>query len=184
MWSMAYKVLWCALLVVWAVAAIGVKRTVRRESFGSRMLYGSLFAIGFWMLVLPRGPLGIRVVPDADATQLCGVALTAAGVAFAIWARLTIGRNWSGTVTLKQDHTLIQRGPYRIVRHPIYSGILLAMLGTAIGVGHVRGLMGFAMVLLALRFKWKIEERFMVEQFGEQYMRYRHDVKAVIPGVL
>ncbi len=66
-----------------------------------------------------------------------GMGLTAVGIAFALWARLWIGRNWSGTITIKDQHELIQRGPYSLVRHPIYTGLLLAFLGTALVHGEV-----------------------------------------------
>jgi protein-S-isoprenylcysteine O-methyltransferase Ste14 len=87
-------------------------------------------------------------------------------------------------VTIKEDHRLIQRGPYRIVRHPIYSGILLAAVGTAIGYGMAPCLIGVAIAFFHFWTKWRIEERFMVEQFGAQYIQYRQEVKALVPGML
>ena len=110
--------------------------------------------------------------------------LTVAGMLFSVWARLTLGRNWSGTVTIKQDHELIQRGPYRIVRHPIYTGMLLAMLGTAFIYGIARCFLGVPIVGLGFWLKVQIEEQFMVRQFGEQYVRYRQEVRALIPYIL
>jgi protein-S-isoprenylcysteine O-methyltransferase Ste14 len=113
-----------------------------------------------------------------------GLSVTMTGVAFSIRARLTLGRNWSGTVQVKENHELVRRGPYRIVRHPIYSGLLLAMLGTAIAFGGWLGYLGFAVVLFAWKQKSLTEERFMSEQFGDDYACYKAKVKALIPGVL
>ena len=151
-----------------------------------RIAYGILLLLGCNLVMQPwrLGQWNVRFLPDTQTIGYLGLALTAAGVAFAIWARFTLGRNWSGTVTIKEDHELIQHGPYRIVRHPIYTGILLAMLGTAIGYGRVPCLIGVAIAFFSLRFKWGTEERFMTEQFGAKYTQYRREVKAVIPGIL
>ncbi len=181
-----YTALWLVFAGVWILAAAGAKRTVRRESAQSRLAYVIPTALGAFLVFQPRrlGLLDIRFLPDTEAVILFGLAVTAAGIGFAIWARLTLGRNWSGTVTIKEDHRLIRNGPYRFVRHPIYSGILGALLGTAIGQGTVPSLIGVAIVLCGFRIKWKTEEHFMVGQFGEQYVQYQREVKAVIPGVL
>jgi len=100
-----------------------------------------------------------------------------------VWARLVLGRNWSGTVTVKQEHTLVRQGPYVIVRHPIYTGLLAAGLGTAIAYGQIRGLIAVALFLLLFILKIRIEERFMREQFGDDYRIYQEQVKALIPFV-
>jgi protein-S-isoprenylcysteine O-methyltransferase len=107
-----------------------------------------------------------------------------AGLGFSLWARFALGRNWSGTVTIKRDHELVRSGPYAIVRHPIYSGILLALLATAIARGHLGAFVGLAVAALTLRLKALSEESFMVEQFGAQYSAYQREVKALIPFVL
>src|SRR5579871_135064 len=107
MWREASNALWLALLVVWVLAATDSKRTVRRESVKRRFVYECLFLLGFLLLFQPAwvSPLDVRFVPDSEAVHLCGLVLTASGVAFAIWARFTLGRNWSSTVTVKEDHT-------------------------------------------------------------------------------
>jgi len=106
-----------------------------------------------------------------------------AGVAFAIWARLILGRNWSGMVTVKQDHELIRRGPYALVRHPIYTGIAFAGIGTAIFYGEISGLIVIVAMLSVLLHKMKVEERFMTEQFGSAYTDYQEKTKAFLPLV-
>jgi protein-S-isoprenylcysteine O-methyltransferase Ste14 len=94
-----------------------------------------------------------------------------------------LGGNWSGAVTVKEGHTLICRGPYTIVRHPIYSGLLLALLGVALIIGEVRGLLGVGVLFLSYWLKSRMEERFMLEQFGAGYRQYQQRVKALIPHV-
>ncbi len=110
-----------------------------------------------------------------------GLFMTIAGVMFAIWARVTLGRNWSGIVTVKQNHELIRTGPYAWVRHPIYTGITIAVIGTVIFDGELRSIILFVAILLALTHKMKIEEQFMTEQFGSEYARYRQKTKALVP---
>jgi protein-S-isoprenylcysteine O-methyltransferase Ste14 len=94
-----------------------------------------------------------------------------------------LGGNWSGRVTIKEGHTLEKRGPYAIVRHPIYSGLLLAVLGTAIAFREIRGLIAVALVFAMLLMKSRMEERFMMEEFGSVYRDYGRQVKALIPFV-
>jgi len=139
--------LWAALWIFWLISALTAKRSVQRQSSNSRMAqnlpvvlaFFLLFGRSFWPHWLHQ-----RVFPQSDtALPWLGLALTVAGLGFAVWARLWIGTNWSSTVTIKEQHELIQSGPYRLVRHPIYSGLLLAFLGTAIVHGEVRGLIGF-----------------------------------------
>ena len=182
----AYASLWLTFLGVWIIAAASTKRSVRRDSSTSRFVYGVLVPLGAFLVIQPSrfGPLDVRLVPDTRAVNLCGLTITAAGMGFAIWARFTLGRNWSGTVTVKARHELIRSGPYRFVRHPIYSGILAGLMGTAIGQGSLPSLIGVVIAFYGLRMKWKTEERFMVEQFGAQYVQYQRVVKALIPGLL
>ena len=182
----AYVALWLIFLGVWILAAASTKRSVRRDSSTSRFLYGVLVPLGAFLVIQPSrfGPLNVRLLPDTRVVNLCGLTITAAALGFAIWARFTLGRNWSGTVTVKAGHELIRSGPYRFVRHPIYSGILAGLVGTSIGEGTLPSLIGVVIALDGLRMKWKTEERFMVEQFGAQYVQYQREVKAVIPGLL
>lgn len=185
-WSLVGAI-WTVLLVVWVVAAVRTKRTVRRERGPARLAQLGI-NVSAWLLmtnrVPVRGALDARFVPDTPAVAWAGVALALAGAAFALWARFTIGRNWSGTITLKSEHELITRGPYAIVRHPIYTGLLLTLLGTALVVGEWRGLAAVALAFIGWRWKSLVEERVMVEQFGPAYVDYRHRVKALIPFVL
>ncbi|MEJ2007994.1 MAG: isoprenylcysteine carboxylmethyltransferase family protein [Acidobacteriota bacterium] len=178
--------LWIVFLVVWGIGALAQKRTVRRESAGSRLVQVLLTALAvvlLWGHGLGFGPLARPFVPRSLIFLLLGLALTVAGLAFAISARVVIGRNWSGVVTVKKDHELIRNGPYALVRHPIYTGVLLALLGTAMAFAEVRGLLAVAVATLALWMKSRREELFMIEEFGAEYAQYKQKVKALIPFV-
>jgi protein-S-isoprenylcysteine O-methyltransferase Ste14 len=183
------SVFWLAFTILWVAAAFTSKRSVQVQSGGSRLLQAGLVVIGVALIFnfgnwLERGWLAVRVVPESTPVVVGGAILTVVGMLFSVWARLTLGRNWSGLVTIKQDHELIQRGPYHIVRHPIYTGMLVGMLGTAFIYGIARCFVGVPLVGLAFWLKMQIEERFMVQQFGAQYVHYRQQVRALIPFVL
>ena len=178
--------LWMAFALYWLISSTLVKPAIRRQTVGSRtfQLVGT-FA-GFILIFYERlqlGPLEHLIVPLSPILEYIGVALTAAGLIFAVWARVYLGGNWSGSVTVKQDHVLIRSGPYAFVRHPIYTGLLLAALGTAVSIGRIRCFVGVALLVLILRLKSRLEEHFMQEQFGEQYTSYRRDVKALVPFI-
>jgi protein-S-isoprenylcysteine O-methyltransferase len=178
---------WIIFLVVWVVAAISTKRSVYRESAEQRLRYSLLLVAGCFLLF--RGyrlsyPLSARVIPHLEIIAWAGAILCVAGLGFCVWARLTLGRNWSGTVTLKEGHELIVRGPYRLVRHPIYTGLLVMSLGTFIVVGRAVGIVGLVLVFISFWIKLADEERVMVKQFPGQYAAYRARVKRLIPFLL
>jgi protein-S-isoprenylcysteine O-methyltransferase Ste14 len=180
---------WVLWLAYWGISALGVKHAVRVESALSRFGKYSLPLIVAVLLLqdLPafRGSfLDQRFAPDQRWIVWLGFILTLAGLAFSCWARVTLGRNWSGVVQLKQDHELIVRGPYSLVRHPIYTGILLAFFGTALAIGVWRALLALAIVALSFWRKLRLEERWMCELFGEQYRQYMQRVKALVPWLL
>ena len=130
------------------------------------------------------GVLFERFLPQSDGTYRTGALLLALGLAFSVWARVYLGRNWSATVTVKEDHELIRSGPYSLVRHPIYTGLLLGFIGTAIVRGEWRGVLAVLIVFVALWRKLRLEERWMSETFGEEYRRYREHSAALIPYLL
>ncbi len=178
---------WVTFLVFWLVAGFFASRAIKRQSWWSRVLTLTAGTIPGYLLFtdkLGHGLLGWRFVPRELAVLVTGVALTYAGLALAIWARLILGRNWSATVTIKEDHRLVRTGPYSVVRHPIYSGLLLAVLGTALVVGELRGLAAVAIAFVGLLAKSRTEERFLTEQFGQEYEEYRQHTRALVPFVL
>ena len=129
------------------------------------------------------GLLERRFLPDAMIYRWIGLLMTMAGVAFAIWARVILGRNWSGFVTVKQNHELIRTGPYALVRHPIYTGLTFAVLGTTIFDGHIKIIILVIAMVSVLIHKMKMEEQFMSAQFGSEYASYRQKTKALVPFV-
>jgi protein-S-isoprenylcysteine O-methyltransferase Ste14 len=179
-------VAWVVAVVVWLIGSVMNKATVRRQSLGSRLVEMAPLVLG---VILLRGDpylfrtLAVRFLPDTAAWRILGAALTVIGVVVAIWARFYLGKNWSATVTVKEKHELIQSGPYSLVRHPIYSGFLLAILGTVIYGGEGRGLIALALILVTWKIKSIHEEAFMVSEFGEHYVEYRQRVKALIPFI-
>jgi protein-S-isoprenylcysteine O-methyltransferase Ste14 len=180
---------WGVFWVIWLLLAFTSKRTVQRQTSGSRtlqmvlVLIGVIFIFDFWNF-FTQGWLTARLFPRTPFWALFGAALTVAGVLLCFWARAILGKNWSGTVTIKQDHELILHGPYAFVRHPIYTGLLMGMLGTAIVYGLARCLVGVFILGLGFWIKSQTEEKFMLQQFGERYMQYRRDVRALIPFIL
>ncbi len=179
--------LWAAVTLFWLLASLRVKATVRNESSGSRTLH-IIVIIAAFFLIFARlhvlGPLDAQIVPPSFAGDAIGLAATLAGLVFAVWARFVLGRNWSGTVTMKQGHELVRNGPYRFVRHPIYSGFLLAALGTALIHGRGRDFVGFGLAFLGWWLKSRTEEKFMVELFDGEYVEYRRQVKRLVPYVI
>ena len=176
---------WYLFVIVWIVAGLWVKTTKAAEPLSSRLAYGSLMALGFYLLFSRRpavGLLGARFIVNAPWISVAAIALTFVGVGLSIWARLILGENWSAKVTRKVDHELIRSGPYVFVRHPIYSGLLLATIGTAIFVGEYRGLIAVPLVLLSESIKARREERFMIEEFGQTYQEYREQTWFIVPG--
>ncbi len=181
-----HTILWGIGIAYWIIKAGGNKKTIRRVPPGPRLVALSLLVLAWYILLRSNREWTTRaLLPQNDLTHMAGVALCAAGVAIAIWARYTLGRNWSGVPTVKENHELITSGPYRFVRHPIYTGILLATLASAfVATGRLGGLVFFLVLAVMLHFKSLIEEKFMVESFPQAYPEYRRRTKAIIPFVL
>jgi protein-S-isoprenylcysteine O-methyltransferase Ste14 len=179
--------LWILWLAYWIVAARATSETRRRESALSRLSHYVPLIVGGAFLGIPQilgATLEQRFHDATFAWQLLTVALVIVGLSFSALGRAWLGRNWSAEVTVKHDHELVRSGPYALVRHPIYTGLLLALIGTAVGIGNGRALVGLALIVAALLRKVAIEERFMSEQFGEAYAAYRAQVPALIPFVV
>lgn len=180
--------LWLGLIAFWAAAAIGVKRNLGRRAiwkeFGLRLLVGALALL---LLALPPLRHVLREL-QADQTRsallgIIGVVLCAAGVGLMVAARIHLGRNWGMPVSRKEDPELITTGPYAHVRHPIYGGIMLAMLGTTIGASAFWAL---PLVLFSVYFVYaaRREETNMITQFPELYPAYMRRTRMLLPLVL
>ncbi len=175
---------WYAFLVYWIVSAVKLKQVKTEEAPNDRLLHIGIMAVAFYLLF--RTDFGItildiRFVPYTPGIQYAGVGLTWLGIAFAIWARYSIGANWSGRVTLKIDHQLIQSGPYAFVRHPIYSGLLVANTGAALFIGKWRCVAALVIFLAEMSRKALKEEKLMRSAFGDQYTEYRHRSGFLVP---
>ena len=178
---------WISFSVIWLLAAAFTKRSVYRESRAQRLRYWILLVIAY--LLLTRGhrlpyPFNVRFIPALEVVQWMAVILCIAGVAFCVWARATLGRNWSGNITLKEGHELIERGPYRLVRHPIYTGMMAMILATAITYGYLGGIVAVLLAFVSFWIKLSDEEKLMLQQFPDQYRSYQQRVKRIIPFVL
>lgn len=173
--------LWC---ILWLLMAAWSKPTKRREFPWQRFSHVIPLLIGFLLIYkndIAWGWFGQRMVSATAAIAVAGLALVVGGLLFAVWARVALGANWSGTVTIKSGHNLVRRGPYRWIRHPIYTGILLSMAGTVLLQGEIRSFLGFALAVLALYLKARREERFLAEEFREGFVEHTKHTGMFLP---
>ena len=179
-----FPALWIAFLLYWRIKAAHTKTTQRLEPIASRTLRALTFLIAIVLLSTTRIPLSwlYRLLwPQGLWSFWLGAAVTVAGLLFAVWAREHLGKNWSHAVTIKQDHELITSGPYALVRHPIYTGILTGFLGTAVALSQVRGILALILVFLVIALKLRMEEQWMRSQFGQTYASYANETAALVP---
>jgi protein-S-isoprenylcysteine O-methyltransferase Ste14 len=178
---------WYVFGAVWGIYALRVKRTKATEKSTERLATTVVMIVSFLLLFYERtasGPLGVRFLPAQEWIAWAGVAVTSQGTAIAVWARLCLGSNWSARVTLKEGHRLIRSGPYRFVRHPIYSGVLLGAVGRALTVGEWRGVAAVVLIVVAHSRKAMREERMLSAEFGEEYASYRRRTGFLFPRLL
>ncbi|AXK71266.1 isoprenylcysteine carboxylmethyltransferase family protein [Lysobacter sp. TY2-98] len=185
----ALRITWLVVIGYWLWSARSAKGVASQESLAVRVA-------AYWLpllvavLLLGPGPwfghslLREQFVPHTVPVYAVGLGLAVAGALLCIYARMLLGRNWSATVQLKHDHELIQQGPYRFIRHPIYTGFLLLFLGNAVMVGDWRGLLAVAIVFVSFWRKLRLEETWLGQHFGPAYAAYRQRTKALIPAVL
>jgi len=155
------KAVWTAIFVLWAISSIMSKPIVRTQDDWRGRAALWVVMLGWFLLFnngFNLGPLDARLIPDTPAIAYTGFSIAIVGLAFAVWARVYIGRDWSAAVTLQEGHKIVRTGPYAIVRHPIYSGFMLASLGTAIALGPIAGFVGTALVMGAWGYKSCMEE--------------------------
>jgi protein-S-isoprenylcysteine O-methyltransferase Ste14 len=182
-----FPVVWIVFVLYWQIKAADTKATQRLEPAASRIFRALTLLIAIVLLSIPRIPLPwlyLQLWPSGYWPFWLGAAITVAGLLFAVWARDHLGRNWSHSVTIKQGHELITSGPYALVRHPIYTGILIGFFGMAIAISQVRGFIALVLVFLGFWLKLRIEEKWMRSQFGETYATYARQTAALVPYVL
>ena len=177
---------WLIFLVYWLISAQRTKAIAERQSLWSDLAHRIPLGISYVLLAdwqLPP-PMNLAVTPHADWARAAGVSLCALGLCVTLWARGTLAGNWSSNVTFKRGHELIRTGPYRHVRHPIYTGILFMCLGTAFAIGELRGWLAFPLMTATFWIKLKQEERLLVRHFPDAYPVYQRQVKALVPFVI
>jgi protein-S-isoprenylcysteine O-methyltransferase Ste14 len=183
-WKYLIEGPWLVFVAYWAVGALKTRRTERTESFGSR--YGILFLeiVGFALVFMDEtefGALGRRIFPRSYALGVTGVALTWAGIALALWARWHLGQYWSARITIKEDHKLIRTGPYARLRHPIYSGLDLAAIGSALAIDRWRCVVGVCLIILGYWIKARREEAMLTAQFGADFQEHCRHTGFLLP---
>ena len=186
--------LWLAFIVVWFTWALRTKPVKKRESAASRLSYTALTVAGAYTMFASSNPrrlhnpifpasrwLQSSIFPAGPRLQFLAILITAMGIGFAIWARAYLGGNWSSSVTIKVEHQLVRTGPYRWVRHPIYSGLILGLFGTALAQCRLGGFVSVVLFYMGFKIKSRIEERTMTSTFGAEYDEYSRSTGAIVP---
>jgi protein-S-isoprenylcysteine O-methyltransferase Ste14 len=173
---------WLAMSVYWEIAASKVAAEKRSESRGSRLVHVVLIQGGMLLEIVPISALG-RFMPPIAWVMTLGAVVAALGAIVAIWSRRTLGRNWSGRITIKVDHQLIRSGPYRWVRHPIYTAVLMLSTGTVLAIGTWLALIGWVMIAVAYARKIRLEEANLRVAFGADYDAYSRESRLLVPGL-
>jgi protein-S-isoprenylcysteine O-methyltransferase Ste14 len=177
---------WIIFLAYWLISARRVKTTAERQTRASSFAHRIPVALSYVLLMNPGlpPPLNLVLTPRTDWAHVTGAVVCVAGLFVTVWARRTLAGNWSSTVTFKQGHELIKAGPYHFVRHPIYTGLLLMCLGSAIDIGRLRGWLGLAAMFFGFWIKLKQEESLLLRHFPDDYPAYKKQVKAIVPFVI
>jgi protein-S-isoprenylcysteine O-methyltransferase Ste14 len=170
--------------VYWEAAAAGAAASKTEESRWSRAIHLTLLTVAQLLLLLPVPFWQTRFLPQSVTLTMIGLVLEILSLSFAVWARRRLGRNWSGAVAIKVDQQLVRSGPYRWVRHPIYSALFGAYAGLMLISGERHALVGMVLVCLAYWRKIRLEEQYLSGVFGAEYEDYKSSTRAVIPGVL
>jgi protein-S-isoprenylcysteine O-methyltransferase Ste14 len=174
---------WIIFFLYWIINLLNAKKTAERQNWALLLAYKIPSTLGGVLFFWPDrpNPLGMILFPHTVWVQSLGAGLCVFGLLGAIWSRAILAGNWSPDVTFKVGHELTQRGPYRFVRHPIYTGILLMLLGTAVCAGRLRALIGFSLVAASFWIKLRQEETLMIRHFPNDYPAYKARVKALVP---
>jgi protein-S-isoprenylcysteine O-methyltransferase Ste14 len=177
--------LWLVWLIYWWLSARNVKPIRWREPLAIQLRHRLPLVLAALLLAGPRwvpAVLTRRFLPVGWFFPVLGTALLAAGLGFSVWARRHLGRNWSASVVVKEGHTLVRTGPYRFVRHPIYTGLLLAFLGMVVAIGEWRAVAALLLAGVSFAVKSRAEEGRMRETFSE-YGEYERATAALVPYV-
>jgi protein-S-isoprenylcysteine O-methyltransferase Ste14 len=185
--TLSYQIIagcWAIFLLFWIVSAFFVKPTFERTTSSTAILVRIVLLIGIFLVLTRRGAaLHLSALPPTPLRSAVGDVLCVLGLLLALWARVTLGRNWSPSVTFKKGHELIRTGPYALVRHPIYTAVLLMIIGTMIFIGRIGGIIFVAVAIAGFWIKLRAEERLMTTHFPTEYSAYKAQTKALIPFV-
>jgi protein-S-isoprenylcysteine O-methyltransferase Ste14 len=185
--TLSYQIIagcWAIFLLFWIVSAFFVKPTVERPTSSTAILVRITLSIGIFLLFTRRGSAPhLSGLPPTPLGSAVGDVLCVFGLVLALWARVTLGRNWSASVTFKKGHELIRTGPYALVRHPIYTAVLLMIIGTMIFSRRIEGIILVAVAIAGFWIKLRAEERLMAAHFPTEYSAYKAQTKALIPFV-
>jgi protein-S-isoprenylcysteine O-methyltransferase Ste14 len=179
--------LWGGFFAYWWLSALRNRTPLKRAPTRFGFLTSMGVPAGIVMLAAGLAAPWIyasRVLPDVLSIVISGLLVVILGICFAVWARVHLGSNWSSRPAIRENHTITRTGPYAVVRHPIYTGILTGMLGTAIATGALLVFLVLLVIFVLFLIKIRMEEQFLLEEFGAEYERYRLEVKALIPYVL
>jgi protein-S-isoprenylcysteine O-methyltransferase Ste14 len=179
--------LWGGFFAWWWISALRNRTPLKRAP--TRFGFLTTMGIPAGIILVAAGLVApslyaSRVLPDLLPVVIAGLLVVILGICFAIWARVHLGSNWSSRPAIHENHTITRTGPYVIIRHPIYTGILTGILGTAIATGSLLVFFCLPVILALFLVKIRMEEQFLIEEFGGDYERYRREVKALIPYVL
>jgi protein-S-isoprenylcysteine O-methyltransferase Ste14 len=184
----AMNIAWLILISFWIISGIKAKKSAFKESYFQQfILYWLPLLLTVWLLGPDERPLNSLIrgsfFPNTNLEGYIGLIFSFSGLVTCCISRFMLGNNWSVSVQRKEDHELVRKGPYKFIRHPIYSGLLMMFLGNAIIVGRWRGLIGVSILFISFWFKLKKEEKWLSESFGKEYIDYMSQTAALIPWI-
>ena len=175
-------VLWIIFGIYWGIAGRNSPPTENAESWISTYLHQFMLSAAFLVLILPLPGLTQWFLPQQFPFVIAtGLIVQVASMLLAIWARKHLGRNWSAEVRIAVGHQLVSSGPYRLLRHPIYTAMLGMFLGTAVASSQFHALLGVALLIVAYLRKTRLEDQILARKFGAEYDSYRRDTWALVP---
>jgi protein-S-isoprenylcysteine O-methyltransferase Ste14 len=185
-WHILTILPWAIFLTYWIAGSLKTRANAQKEPFLSRFIILLMEFAGYLLVFAPFniGVLRFHVIPRTIPSAILGVASTWAGIGLAIWARYHLAEYWSARITIKEGHQLIRTGPYRRLRHPIYTGLILATIGSALVIDHWRCVLGVLLVTVGYCFKAKREEAMLEKQFGEAFQEHRKHTGFLFPKFL
>ncbi len=175
---------WIVFVIYWIIGALKTRATRDKEPFTSRSAVLLIEILGYLLVFSGSTGIGIlatRFIPRTMTSAVLGVVFTWTGIGLAVWARFHLAEYWSARITIKEDHQLIRTGPYSHLRHPIYSGLILATIGTALVIDEWRCVLGVCLVMVGYCFKASREETMLARQFGDAFREHQKHAGFLIP---